>query len=149
MFSFFKHHVSLLLSATLCAVPTVPTSVIENTVTSTTYTGEATHTLVGSVSPTPPGSCVSDASGLSFEDAVAVSVVTLAVTFAVTFVLAFTLGVLVHAVVVKQCRGRSKSASGATPSGPVYEVVDSREENTRAQQKFELKENVAYGPVGM
>ena len=88
---------------------------------------------------------MSDAGGLSVENAVTVSCM---VTFALTFVLAFTLGVLVHAVVVKQCRGRSKSASGATPSGPVYEVVDSRE-NTSAQQKFELKENVAYGPVGM
>ena len=68
------------------------------------------------------------------------------VTFAVTFVLAFSLGVLVHAVVVKQCRGRNKSASGATPSGPVYEVVDS---NRSAQQNIELKENLAYGPVGM
>ena len=88
---------------------------------------------------------MSDASGLSVGNAVTISFM---VTFALTFVLAFTLGVMVHAVVAKQCRGRSKSASGATPSGPVYEVVDSRE-NTSAQQKFELKENVAYGPVGM
>ena len=85
---------------------------------------------------------MSDASGLSVGNAVTISFM---VTFALTFVLAFSLGVLVHAV-VKQCRGRSKSASGATPSGPVYEVVDS---NTSAQQKIELKENVAYGPVGM
>ena len=84
---------------------------------------------------------MSDASGLSVGNAVTISFM---VTFALTFVLAFTLGVLVHAVVVKQCRGRSKSASSATPSGPVYEVVDS---NTSAQQKIELKENVAYGPV--
>ena len=98
-----------------------------------------------SVSSTLPGADAS--SGLSVGDAV---MVTFFVTFAVTFVLAFSLGVLVHAVVVKQCRGRSKPAGGVTPTGPVYEVVDSREENTSArQQKIELKENVAYGPVGM
>ena len=108
-----------------------------------TTIGEPTPT---SVSTTLPGPGNDASSRLSVGDAV---MVTFFVTFAVTFVLAFSLGVLVHAVVVKQCRGRSKSASGATPSGPVYEVVDSREENTRAQQKFELKENVAYGPVGM
>ena len=95
-----------------------------------------------SVSTTLPGADAS--SSLSVGDAV---MVTFFVTFAVTLVLGFTLGVLVHAVVVKQCRGRSKSASGATPSGPVYEMVDSK--TSAQQQKIELKENVAYGPVGM
>ena len=93
---------------------------------------------------------MSDARGL-YLSVGTVAAISCLLTFAVTFVLGFSLGVLVQAVVVKQCRGRSKPASacGATPSGPVYEVVDSREENTSArQQKIELKENVAYGPVG-
>ena len=127
---------NLFLSAFVCVVPT---SVIEHTST----TEEAIHTLISSVSPTPTEGGVSDAGGLSVGNAVTISCV---VTFALTFVLAFSLGVLVYAVVVKQCRGRSKSASGATPSGPVYEIVDN---NISAQQKIELKENVAYGPVGM
>ena len=136
----------ILFPASPCSISTT-SSTTEHTSTSDAYQHEATHSLISSVSPTPPGGCVADARGL-YLSVGAVAAICL-VTFAVTFVLGFSLGVLVQAVVVKQCRGRSKSASGATPSGPVYEVVDSREENTSArQQKIELKENVAYGPVG-
>ena len=130
-----------------CSISTT-SSTAEHTSTSDAYQHEATCSLINSVSPTPPGDCVSDARGL-YLSVGTVAAISCLVTFAVTFVLGFSLGVLVQAVVVKQCRGRSKSASGATPSGPVYEVVDSREENKSArQQKIELKENVAYGPVG-